>query len=68
MGVWEGVAMDSIVSLGLAMPDSSTPCGQATPETTLRLSSTLLDIQRRTPMSGPTHELTCLRQVRASIT
>jgi hypothetical protein len=47
-----------------ARPDPSTPCGQATPKTALRLflgwparragslwpSSTLLDTQRRTPM------------------
>jgi hypothetical protein len=49
---------------GTALPDTSTPCGQATPETTLRLflgwltrkagslrpSSTPLDTPRRTPM------------------
>jgi hypothetical protein len=36
MGVWQGVAMDSLkILLGLpipAMPDPFRPCGQATPE------------------------------------
>jgi hypothetical protein len=52
------------VSFGPAMPDPSTPCGRATPETTfrpfqgwpshragsLRLTSTLLDTARRAPL------------------
>jgi hypothetical protein len=37
MSAWQGVAMDSKVSAGPAMPYPSTPCGQATPETALHL-------------------------------
>jgi hypothetical protein len=54
------------VSSGLNMPDPSMPCRRATPETALwpfrgwptrrvgclRMSSTLLDSPRRTPMVG----------------
>jgi hypothetical protein len=59
MSVWEGVAMDSNVSFGAALPDPSTPREGVTPKTallpfqgspTLRPSSTLLDTPRHTPM------------------
>jgi hypothetical protein len=48
-GVWQRVAMHALPKVS---PDPSTPCGRATPETTgsLRLTSTLLDTPRRTPM------------------
>jgi hypothetical protein len=64
MGVWEGVAMDSL-EYHLAMHDPSTPCERATLETVLRPflgwatrragglqpSSSLLDTLCHTPMA-----------------
>jgi hypothetical protein len=57
IGIWQGVAMDSLkFHSGPTMPNPSTPCGRATPETANkvgapRLSSTPLDPLHHTPMS-----------------